>query len=87
MRLPAPSPATHRPMDAPTAALQFAGREADGFTGGDGVYSVPLPDGRTAWFFGDSFIGGVREDGSRSEDRSTSSTTSRSSIAWGRHRS
>ena len=71
MRLPAVSPATHAPMGAQAAAAQFAGREPDGFTGGDGVYSVPLPDGRTAWFFGDSFIGGVQPDGSRSSDRST----------------
>lgn len=30
-----------------------------GFTGGDGTYSVPLPDGRTVWIFGDTFIGEV----------------------------
>jgi hypothetical protein len=71
MRLPAPSPATHAPLSATAAAAQFAGRDADGFTGGDGVYSVPLPDGRTAWFFGDSFVGGVQPDGSRSSDPRT----------------
>ncbi len=32
------------------------------FTGGDGTYSVELPDGRTVWFFGDSFIGNVTAD-------------------------
>ncbi|MBX2966595.1 MAG: DUF5005 domain-containing protein [Cyclobacteriaceae bacterium] len=32
------------------------------FTGGDGVYSVVLPDGRTVWIFGDSFLGGVTPD-------------------------
>jgi hypothetical protein len=31
----------------------------DAFTGGDGTYSIPLPDGRSLWIFGDSFIGGV----------------------------
>jgi len=36
-----------------------------GFTGGDGTYSVALPDGRTAWIFGDTFIGGVNPDNSR----------------------
>jgi len=36
-----------------------------GFTGGDGTYSVLLPDGRTAWIFGDTFIGGVNEDNTR----------------------
>ncbi|HRF32681.1 MAG TPA: DUF5005 domain-containing protein [Cyclobacteriaceae bacterium] len=32
------------------------------FTGGDGTYSVVLPDGRTVWIFGDSFIGGLTPD-------------------------
>lgn len=41
------------------------------FTGGDGTYSVPLPGGRTAWVFGDSFVGGVQPDGSRSHDQAT----------------
>lgn len=34
----------------------------EGFTGGDGTYSIVLPDGRTLWIFGDSFIGGVTAD-------------------------
>lgn len=33
--------------------------KGESFTGGDGTYSVPLPDGRTVWIFGDSFIGHV----------------------------
>jgi len=37
----------------------------DDFTGGDGTYSVQLPDGRTAWLFGDTFMGGVNEDNTR----------------------
>lgn len=36
-----------------------------GFTGGDGTYSVLLPDGRTVWIFGDSFIGEVNPDSTR----------------------
>jgi hypothetical protein len=36
-----------------------------GWTGGDATYSIPLPDGRTLWLFGDSFIGTVRPDRSR----------------------
>lgn len=40
-------------------------REEEGFTGGDGTYSVELPDGSTAWIFGDTFLGGVNKDGSR----------------------
>ncbi|MEO0006384.1 MAG: hypothetical protein RJA20_580 [Bacteroidota bacterium] len=36
-----------------------------GWTGGDATYSIPLPDGRNLWLFGDSFIGTVRPDRSR----------------------
>ncbi len=36
-----------------------------GWTGGDATYSVPLPDGRTLWMFGDSFVGTVNADRSR----------------------
>jgi uncharacterized protein DUF5005 len=30
-----------------------------GWTGGDGTYSIPLPDGRVSWMFSDSYIGTV----------------------------
>lgn len=36
-----------------------------GFTGGDATYSVDLPDGRTVWIFGDTFIGPVTPELSR----------------------
>lgn len=36
-----------------------------GWTGGDATYSIPLPDGRVLWLFGDSFIGTVNADRSR----------------------
>lgn len=36
-----------------------------GWTGGDGTFSLALPDGTTAWLFGDSFIGGLTEEGGR----------------------
>jgi len=39
--------------------------ECGGFTGGDGTYSLLLPDGRTLWIFGDTFIGGVNPDNTR----------------------
>lgn len=42
-------------------------RKGEGFTGGDGTYSVLLPDGRTVWIFGDTFIGGVNEDNTRTK--------------------
>lgn len=40
-------------------------RKGGGFTGGDGTYSVKLPDDRTVWIFGDTFLGEIEEDGSR----------------------
>ena len=40
-------------------------RYGDGWTGGDAVYSVPLPDGRIIWAFGDSFLDTVYPDRSR----------------------
>ena len=35
---------------------EFFTRYGNGWTGGDGAYSMPLPDGRVLWSFGDSFI-------------------------------
>src|SRR3569833_297363 len=34
-------------------------------SGADGTSSVPLPDGRTAWVFSDTYLGPVNADGSR----------------------
>src|SRR6188472_3899097 len=31
-------------------------RRSSGWTGGDATISIPLPDGRTIWLFGDSYI-------------------------------
>ncbi len=42
-------------------------QKGDGFTGGDGTYSVLLPDGRTIWIFGDTFVGAVNEDNTRTK--------------------
>lgn len=39
--------------------------DSGGFTGGDGTYSVQLPDGRTVWIFGDTFLGKVERDSTR----------------------
>ena len=38
-----------------------------GWTGGDGTYSVRLPDGRELWLFGDTFLG--RVDAGRARSR------------------
>jgi hypothetical protein len=43
----------------------FFTRREPGFTGGDGTYSVELPDGRNIWLFGDTFIGPVSENNTR----------------------
>lgn len=40
-------------------------RYGNGWTGGDATYSVKLPDGRTVWMFGDSFLDTVYADQSR----------------------
>ena len=38
------------------------------WTGGDSTVSVPLPDGRIAWLFSDTFLGTVNSDYSRPSD-------------------
>lgn len=43
----------------------FAWGDAAGegdWTGGDGMFSVPLPDGDVAWFLNDTFVGPIGED-------------------------
>jgi hypothetical protein len=40
-------------------------RFGGGWTGGDATYSIPLPDGKTLWIFGDTFLGVVNPDRSR----------------------
>jgi Domain of unknown function (DUF4185) len=44
---------------------KFAAMNGNGWTGGDATWSTRLPDRRTVWIFGDTFIGGVRPDGRR----------------------
>ncbi|WP_154402631.1 phospholipase A2 [Nocardioides speluncae] len=41
------------------------GDEGGHWTGGDSTTSVPLPDGRIAWLFSDTFLGTVNPDHSR----------------------
>lgn len=38
------------------------------WTGADSTYSLPLPGGETGWFFSDTFLGEVNDDGSRPLD-------------------
>jgi hypothetical protein len=61
----APAPLRSTP-DPDTLAVFDRGDVVEpGWTGGDGNLPVRLPDGRTAWLFGDSFVGTIRSDGSR----------------------
>src|SRR5688572_17696434 len=55
------------PMSAATLnAMWTAYGDAGGhWTGGDSTVSVPLPDGRVAWLFSDTFLGTVNADHSR----------------------
>nr|WP_170067949.1 fibronectin type III domain-containing protein [Lentzea guizhouensis] len=41
------------------------GNQGGHWTGGDSTVSVPLPDGRVAWLFSDTFLGAVNADHSR----------------------
>lgn len=41
------------------------GDTAGRWTGADSAYSVPLPDGSTAWIYSDTFLGEVDENGGR----------------------
>ncbi|SDC94135.1 DUF4185 domain-containing protein [Glycomyces harbinensis] len=44
------------------------GDTAGRWTGADSAYSVPLPDGSTAWLYSDTFMGEVDENGGRPLD-------------------
>jgi|tagenome__1003787_1003787.scaffolds.fasta_scaffold20963397_2 hypothetical protein len=64
------SPAPHTTAVPDTAMNQRWARAGDAagpgqWSGADGTSSVPLPDGRTAWFFSDTYLGPVNPDGSR----------------------
>lgn len=65
----APPPAFASPAAVSATQLNNMFREYGdrgvGWTGGDGTLSVPLPDGRVAWVFSDTFLGTVNPDGSR----------------------
>ncbi len=54
--------------DAPASAFtdMFA-TTTTGWTGADATFSVRLPSGDDAWFFGDTFLAGLTEDGGRSD--------------------
>ena len=59
-----PAPATAADVDG-FNELWGPARTGPGWTGGDVTFSTPLPDGRIAWIFGDTFIDHVTRDGRR----------------------
>ncbi len=62
----APAALRTAPDPALRAVFDRSGVAEPGWTGGDGSVPVRLPDGRTAWLFGDSIYGTVGSDGGRS---------------------
>jgi hypothetical protein len=68
---PRPAPrfagtAMARPDAAWNGLFQAYGNLSGAWSGGDGAQSLRLPDGSTAWFFADTFLGGVAPGGTRS---------------------
>ena len=64
MAQPAPSVPFEVMSAKPASALTQQFQQAEGWTGGDVAYSIPLGPDRTLWLFGDSFIGRI-ESGRR----------------------
>ncbi|MER5888595.1 hypothetical protein ABT160_32625 [Streptomyces sp. NPDC001941] len=62
---PAPTPASAQALNTMFATY---GDTSGRWNGGDSTVSVPLPDGRVAWLFSDTFLGPVNPDGSRPDD-------------------
>lgn len=58
-------PSVATPAEALNALWNTYGNQGGHWTGGDRTASVPLPDGRTAWLFSDTFLGAVNPDHTR----------------------
>jgi hypothetical protein len=55
-------PAAPEIVDVRTAPdLNALFERKDGWTGGDGAVSVPLPHGRNLWLFSDTWVGKVKD--------------------------
>lgn len=59
---PTVTASVNRPL---TRLFTTYGNTSGLWSGADSAYSVPLPDGSTAWLYSDTFIGPVNPDGSR----------------------
>ena len=70
---PTTDPASVRDCDASIATDSSAASDftqmfrsaTKGWTGGDSAYSLRLPNGNTAWWFGDTYLGNLTGDGRR----------------------
>lgn len=51
------------PEESTAWSSAFQNRHGFGWSGGDGAYSVPLPNSRTIWLFGDSYLSDVKSGG------------------------
>lgn len=54
-------------LDTLFCKVLMGNQDGKGVTGGDGSISIDLKDGRTLFLWGDSFLGDVKDDGSRSD--------------------
>ena len=73
---------------APDVAWDVVFDRADGWIGGDAIYSTPLPGGDVLWLFADTYLGQVR-DGRRQPDvRMVNNTLARHALSHcsARHR-
>jgi hypothetical protein len=60
--------------------FQAYGNLSGAWSGGDGAQSLPLPDGSTAWFFADTFLGQIEPGGTRSP--ATTGTAHNSAVLY-----
>ncbi|WP_155372813.1 phospholipase A2 [Catellatospora vulcania] len=66
LNIPAASAVEPTVADTLKSAFNTYGDTSGKWAGGDGTVSVPLPDGRIAWLFADTFVGAVNADHSLS---------------------
>ncbi|RCH53767.1 hypothetical protein DJ568_16140 [Mucilaginibacter hurinus] len=62
---PKPDLKNYNPDPQPDLTFQGYFTRSSGWNSGDGAQSILLPDGRTVWLFGDSYVGDVTPDRKR----------------------